>query len=79
MTKTLGLPVPPRFTITTEACWSYLRSGWPAGLDEALRGGIARLEAALDRGFGHTPDPLLVSARTPTASGRGSPTTSARR
>jgi pyruvate,orthophosphate dikinase len=64
MTTTLGLPVPPGFTVTTEACRSYLRGGWPLVLDEALRGGISRLEAALGRGFGHPTDPLLVSVRS---------------
>ena len=37
MAVELGLPVPPAFTITTEACRAYLASGWPDGLDEELR------------------------------------------
>ena len=36
MTSVLGLPVPPGFTITTDACREYLEGGWPAGLDKQL-------------------------------------------
>ena len=41
MTSVLGLPVPPGFTITTEACVAYLADGWPDGLgrrDRRARG-----------------------------------------
>ncbi|MHB1854533.1 MAG: PEP/pyruvate-binding domain-containing protein, partial [Acidimicrobiales bacterium] len=34
MTSVLGLPVPPGFTISTEACRAYMESGWPEGLSE---------------------------------------------
>ena len=33
MTSVLGLPVPPGFTITTDACRAYMDGGWPDGLD----------------------------------------------
>src|SRR5438445_535766 len=61
----LGLPVPPGFTITTEACLSYLdRGSFPQGLmpevDQHLRG----LEAAMGKGLGGDSDPLLVSVRS---------------
>ena len=37
MTSVLGLPVPPGFTITTDACRDYMAGGWPKGLDERDR------------------------------------------
>ena len=64
MTAELGLPVPPGFTITTEACKAYLADGWPAGLDEELKVHIGRIEAAVGRRFGDPADPLLVSVRS---------------
>jgi pyruvate,orthophosphate dikinase len=64
MAGELGLPVPPAFTITTEACNAYLASGWPGGLDAELREHMARLEARVDRRFGDAADPLLVSVRS---------------
>ena len=36
MTSVLGLPVPPGFTITTDACRAYMAGGWPDGLDEEI-------------------------------------------
>src|SRR5438445_3918158 len=61
----LGLPVPPGFTITTEACLSYLdRGSFPQGLmpevDQHLRG----LEEAMGKRLGDDGDPLLVSVRS---------------
>jgi pyruvate,orthophosphate dikinase len=64
MTSELGLPVPPGFTITTEACRAYHADGWPEGLDEELRVQMARIEAAVGRRFGDPADPLLVSVRS---------------
>jgi pyruvate, orthophosphate dikinase len=52
MTSVLGLPVPPGFTITTEACVAYLRDGWPDGLDAEIADHVGRLEAAMGRRFG---------------------------
>ena len=34
MTTVLQLPVPPGFTVSTDACRDYMKGGWPAGLDE---------------------------------------------
>ena len=36
MTSVLKLPVPPGFTISTDACRDYMKGGWPAGLDAEL-------------------------------------------
>ena len=60
----LGLPVPPGFTITTEACRAYLQHG---GEPEELAGEVtehlAALEARMGRRLGDADDPLLVSVR----------------
>ena len=61
----LGLPVPPGFTITTEACRAYLRDGAaPDGLDIEVGEHLARLERHMDRRLGDRSDPLLVSVRS---------------
>ena len=61
----LGLPVPPGFTITTEACRAYLREGVaPEGLDIEVGAHLARLERHMDRRLGDREDPLLVSVRS---------------
>ena len=64
MATALGLPVPPAFTITTDACKAYLRDGWPRGLDDELRVHMAGIEAKVGRRFGDPADPLLVSVRS---------------
>jgi len=64
MTSELGLPVPPGFTISTEACRLYLTEGWPAGLDDEIRDHIGRVEEAVGRRFGDPSAPLLVSVRS---------------
>ncbi|MPY94696.1 MAG: phosphate kinase [Acidimicrobiia bacterium] len=64
MTRTLGLPVPPGFTITTQACRRYLESGWPAELDRSLEEALAGLEAAAGRRLGDPSAPLLLSVRS---------------
>ena len=64
MAVDLGLPVPPAFTITTEACRGFLAGGWPPGLDDELRAAMAALEARVGRRFGDPADPLLVSVRS---------------
>ena len=62
----MGLPVPPGFTITTEACREYLRTGDGAG--RAVRRGrgapAGACEAKLDKRLGDPRDPLLVSVRS---------------
>src|SRR5215471_5742039 len=64
MTRELGLPVPPGFTLTTRACREYERAGWTAELDAALRAGLAGLEARIGRALAGAADPLLVSVRS---------------
>ncbi|WP_208029163.1 pyruvate, phosphate dikinase [Rhabdothermincola sediminis] len=64
MTSVLRLPVPPGFTITTDACREYLASGWPSGLDGAVAEHVERLEVALGKRLGDAGDPLLVSVRS---------------
>ena len=64
MTK-LGLPVPPGFTITTEACRHYLANGAdPDGLESEIAAHVTGLEAAMGRRLGDASDPLLVSVRS---------------
>jgi len=62
----IGLPVPPGFTITTEECVDYLRGG--AGFSDELRNAVAaaltHVEASVGKRFGDAGDPLLVSVRS---------------
>ncbi len=61
----LGLPVPPGFTITTEVCRSTMASGEvPASLWSEVDEAVARLETATGRSFGSGPIPLLLSVRS---------------
>src|SRR6266481_1465166 len=61
----LGIPVPAGFTITTDACRAYMRSGgFPDGLDEEIAGQIAHLEEKAGKRFGDPDEPLLVSVRS---------------
>jgi pyruvate,orthophosphate dikinase len=61
----LGLPVPPGFTITTEACRAYLGDGGdPDGLAEEVSEHLVALEATMGRRLGDPEDPLLVSVRS---------------
>ncbi|WAX56441.1 pyruvate, phosphate dikinase [Jatrophihabitans cynanchi] len=61
----LGLPVPPGFTITTEACQAYLKSGRePAELSAEVSEHLAALEAKMGKKLGQSDDPLLVSVRS---------------
>ena len=61
----LGIPVPAGFTITTEACRAYMRSGDTVdGLDEEVAEHIKRLEEHTGKQFGDSADPLLVSVRS---------------
>ena len=64
MTSVLKLPVPPGFTISTDACRAYMKGGWPAGLDEEIAAQVAKLEKAMGRKLGDAADPLLVSVRS---------------
>ena len=61
----LGLPVPPGFTITTEACRSYLAAGdEPPELRVQVTMALRQLEDHLGRRLGDRHDPLLVSVRS---------------
>ena len=70
MASVLELPVPPGFTITTEACRRYMDDGWPRGLDAELDRHLARLEKRTGRALGDPDDPLLVSVRVRAPSSR---------
>jgi len=61
-----GLPVPPGFTITTEACNAYIAAGreLPAGLWDDVLAHMTALEAETGKGFGEAANPLLVSVRS---------------
>ena len=62
----LGVPVPPGFTITTETCDTFDKSGgkWPTGLRRQVDANLAKLEKAMNAKFGDPQRPLLVSVRS---------------
>jgi pyruvate,orthophosphate dikinase len=61
----LGLPVPPGFTITTEACKVYLETGdEPDALKDEVSEHLDRLEQAMGKKVGQADDPLLISVRS---------------
>src|SRR5277367_535796 len=64
MTSVLKLPVPPGFTISTDACRAYMAGGWPKALDAEVASARARLEKAMGKSIGDASDPLLVSVRS---------------
>jgi pyruvate, orthophosphate dikinase len=64
MTSVLQLPVPPGFTISTDACREYMHAGWPAGLDKEIEKAVAKLEKQMGKRLGDPGDPLLVSVRS---------------
>jgi pyruvate,orthophosphate dikinase len=64
MTSVLKLPVPPGFTITTDACRSYMAGGWPEGLSAEVAKHVRRLEKDMGKRLGDPADPLLVSVRS---------------
>ncbi len=64
MTSVLDLPVPPGFTISTDACRDYMGSGWPEGLSDEVAKQVKKLEKAMGKGLGDAADPLLVSVRS---------------
>jgi pyruvate,orthophosphate dikinase len=61
----MGLPVPPGFIITTEACKVYLATGYqPAEMEAEVSEHLAALEKAMGKKLGQIDDPLLVSVRS---------------
>ena len=62
----IGLPVPPGFTITTEECVRYLQGGadFSADLRDQGATALAHIEAAVGKRFGDAGDPMLVSVRS---------------
>src|SRR5258708_13548603 len=61
----MGVPVPPGFTITTDACRAYMvERGLPAGLEDEVDEHVRRLEKRAGKCFGSAEDPLLVSVRS---------------
>src|SRR5216684_8163634 len=64
--KRAGMPVPPGFTITTEACREYLahRGRLPDGLWDQVTAALATVEHESRRRFGDPANPLLVSVRS---------------
>src|SRR3546814_707336 len=62
----IGLPVPPGFTITTEMCTRYYEEGetYPESLYEEVKHGVAHIEGITGKRFGDAADPLLVSVRS---------------
>jgi pyruvate, orthophosphate dikinase len=62
----LGVPVPAGFTITTDACRAYMRSGGrlPDGLEDEVAEHVRALEQHTGKRFGDEGDPLLVSVRS---------------
>ena len=63
---TIGLPVPPGFTITTEVCTAFYENNrrYPEELAEQVAAALSRIEQAVDRRFGDAQAPLLVSVRS---------------
>ena len=61
----MGLPVPPGFTITTEACREYLATGLvPTELVAQVKESLSKLEKIVGKKFGDAKNPLLVSVRS---------------
>ena len=61
-----GLPVPPGFTVTTEACLAYFQNDhqFPEGMWEQVLESMRRTEEETGKGFGDPKNPLLVSVRS---------------
>lgn len=62
----IGLPVPPGFTISTEACAHFYKNdqSWPEGLEEEVKKNLKALEEKTGKKFGDPNNPLLVSVRS---------------
>ncbi|WP_020401694.1 pyruvate, phosphate dikinase [Gracilimonas tropica] len=64
--SSIGIPVPPGFTISTEACRQTINNqmAWPDSLEEQVEAGIRHVEAEMGLKFGDEKDPLLISVRS---------------
>src|SRR5512137_2737106 len=64
--SSIGIPVPPGFTITTEVCAEFQAAGkkLPRALEPELRAALAKVEKLTGKGFGRPDNPLLVSVRS---------------
>jgi len=62
----IGIPVPPGFTISTEACMHYYANdgGYPDGLETEIDENLAHLEGSTKKRFGDAKNPLLLSVRS---------------
>jgi pyruvate,orthophosphate dikinase len=62
----IGVPVPPGFTVTTEACNAYLAAGekFPEGMWDQELAALKHVEAKTGKKFGDPTSPLLVSCRS---------------
>src|SRR3990167_7227301 len=64
--STIGIPVPPGFTITTDVCTYFYQNTqtYPRELERQVHEGLRRVEDVLDKKFGDTKNPLLLSVRS---------------
>ena len=64
--SSIGVPVPPGFTISTETCKAFFDGGsqYPDGLEKEVMEHLSRLEALMGKKLGDADDPLLVSVRS---------------
>ncbi|MFP4151898.1 MAG: pyruvate, phosphate dikinase [Alkalispirochaeta sp.] len=64
--SSIGVPVPPGFTITTATCDEYFKNGnkYPDGLEKEVMEHLGRLEKLMGKKLGDAKDPLLVSVRS---------------
>ncbi len=64
--SSIGIPVPPGFTVTTEVCTHFYQNGkqYPANLKAEVEAALAKVEAHIGAGFGDVKNPLLVSVRS---------------
>lgn len=62
----IGLPVPPGFTISTEVCTEFYKNNqnYPAGLKEKVEANLRQVEELMGKRFGDPENPLLVSVRS---------------
>ncbi|MEQ9310297.1 MAG: pyruvate, phosphate dikinase [Balneolaceae bacterium] len=62
----IGIPVPPGFTISTEACKFSIDNSmkWPEGLEDQIKAGIKHIESDMGAKLGDSENPLLISVRS---------------